>query len=554
MKSDVEISNEVKMRKITDVAADLGIKEDDLELYGKYKAKVLKSALNSKDHNGKVILVTAITPTKAGEGKTTVSIGLAEGMRKLGINVSLALREPSLGPVMGLKGGATGGGYAQVVPMDAINLHFTGDLHAITLANNLIASAIDNEIYYGNKLNIDPERVTFTRCLDLNDRTLREVRVGMGSRFNGVERPDAFKITVASEIMAVFCLANSLNDLKNRLDNILIGYTYDDKELHVRDLGITGALLIVLKEAFNPNIVQTLEGGPAFIHGGPFANIAHGCNSIMATTYARHFSDYVVTEAGFGADLGAEKFLDIKARVSGIHPSVVVLVATVRALKMHGGVALEDLGKENIEKMLEGTDNLLKHIDTIKQFNLPYVVAINHFFKDTEGEIKALEKFLEDGGHPYALAQEFMYGGDGTLDLAKLVLMTIDNSKSELKYLYEREDSIKEKIEKIAKKAYGALGVKYSEKAEELIKEYEKRGYNNLLICMAKTQNSITDDAKLLNAPKDFYINVKNLSLSLGAGFRVVYTGKIITMPGLPEDPASKHMGLDENEMPYGIF
>ncbi|MCR5741418.1 MAG: formate--tetrahydrofolate ligase [Gammaproteobacteria bacterium] len=554
MKSDIEISNEYIKRRIEDVASELNIDKDDLELYGKYKAKLNESVLKSKDHKAKLVLVTAITPTKAGEGKTTVSIGLAEGLRKLNKNVCLALREPSLGPVMGLKGGATGGGYAQVVPMDEINLHFTGDLHAITAANNLISSVIDNEIYYGNKLNLDPERIVFTRCLDINDRSLREVRVGMGSRFNGVERPDKFKITVASEIMAVFCLANSLKDLENRLNGILIGYTYDDKEVYVKDLYITGALLVLLKEAFKPNIVQTVEGGPALIHGGPFANIAHGCNSVMATNYARHLSDYVVTEAGFGADLGCEKFLDIKARVSGNVPSVVVIVATIRALKMHGGVALEDLGVENVDKMLEGILNLERHINTVKTFNLPYIVAINHFFKDTENETKALEDYLEKHNHPYALAKEFEFGGDGMIDLANKVLEIVDNSKPDLKYLYEESDSIKDKIFKISSKAYGAKGVKYSDKALAKIEEYEKKGYNKLLICMAKTQNSVTDDAKLLNAPTDFLINVRDLSLSLGAGFIVVYTGKIITMPGLPEEPASKKMGIDENGEAFGIF
>ena len=554
MKSDIEISNEATFRRISEVASDLGIKEDDLELYGKYKAKINKEALSLPNHNGKVVLVTAITPTKAGEGKTTVSIGLAEGLKKLGVNVCLALREPSLGPVMGLKGGATGGGYAQVVPMDDINLHFTGDLHAIEAANNLISSNIDNEIYYGNKLNLDPERVVFTRCMDINDRSLRMVRVGCGSKFNGVERPDQFKITVASEIMAVFCLSKDLKDLENRLNRILIGYTYDEKEVYVKDLGITGALMVLLKDAFKPNLVQTLEGGPAIIHGGPFANIAHGCNSVMATNYARHFSDIVVTEAGFGADLGCEKFLDIKARVADIKPSVVVLVATIRALKMHGGVELEKLTEENVDAMLKGCENLERHITTLKNFNMNYVVAINHFYKDTPNEINALSEYLKKNGHPYAQAREFMEGGEGMKDIAKVVLDVVNNNNKELHYLYEREDSIKDKILSIVTKAYGGGSVEYSDLALKKIEEYTKKGYDKLLVCMAKTQNSVTDDAKVLNAPKGFTVHVRDLSLSLGAGFIVVYTGKIITMPGLPEDPASKHMGLDEEGIPYGIF
>ena len=554
MKSDIEISNETTFRRIEDVASDLLIDKENLELYGKYKAKVNKEALVSKDHEGKVILVTAITPTKAGEGKTTVSIGLAEGMRKLGYNVCLALREPSLGPVMGLKGGATGGGYAQVVPMDDINLHFTGDLHAITAANNLISSNIDNEIYYGNKLNIDPERVVFARCMDINDRSLRSVRVGCGSKFNGVERPDSFKITVASEIMAIFCLSKSLDDLRERLDRVLVAYRYDGSEVYVKDLGITGALMVLLKDAFKPNLVQTIEGGPAFIHGGPFANIAHGCNSVMATSYARHFSDYVVTEAGFGADLGAEKFLDIKCRVLGIKPSVVVLVATIRALKMHGGVELENLKEENVDAMLKGCENLERHIETLKNFNMRYIVAINKFYADTSNEIEALEHYLTEKGHAYSLSEEFEKGGEGTLDLARKVKEDCDLPPRDLHYLYSKDAPIKEKIEAVVKNAYGGSMVEYSPEATRKIEEYTQKGYDKLLICMAKTQNSVTDDSKVLNAPKGFTVHVKDVSLSLGAGFIVVYTGKIITMPGLPEVPASKGMGIDDEGEPYGIF
>ncbi len=554
MKTDIEIAQEIAKRNIKDVAAELTLKEEDLELYGSYKAKINPSALNRNDHNGKVILVTAITPTKAGEGKTTISIGLAQSMRKLGIDVCLALREPSLGPVMGLKGGATGGGYSQVLPMEDINFHFTGDMHALTSANNLVSAVIDNELYYDNKLNIDPEKIVWNRCLDVNDRSLRAVTIGQGSKFNGVERKDSFSITVATELMAIFCLAKDFSDLGKRLDSALIAYTYDDKPLYVKDLNITGALMLLLKEAFKPNLVQTTEGGPAIIHGGPFANIAHGCNSIMATTYARHLADYVVTEAGFGADLGAEKFLDIKSRIAEIKPSCVVLVATIRALKMHGGIALEELGKENVEGMLKGVENLERHIETIQNFGLNYVIAINKFFKDTDQEINALLAYCKEKGHPVKVADIFEKGGEGGKDLALLVLQKSAEEPKEVKYLYNVTDSIKDKILSISQKAYGASVVEYSETANKKIEEYEKEGYGKLLICMAKTQNSVTDDSKILNAPKGFIIHVKNVSLSLGAGFIVVYTGKILTMPGLPEDPAAKHMGIDEKGNSYGIF
>ena len=555
MKTDLDIQKEIKLRKIADVGAELGLSEDDFDLYGKYKAKLNDSIMSKEDKNGDVILVTAITPTKAGEGKTTVSIGLAEALRKIGKNVCLALREPSLGPVMGLKGGATGGGYSQVLPMDEINFHFTGDFHALTSANNLISACIDNEIYFNSPLNIDPERVVWKRCLDVNDRTLRNITIGQGSKINGVERKDSFCITVASEIMAVFCLANDFKDLENRLNNILVAYTKDGKEVHLKELNITGALLLLLKDAFKPNLVQTCEGGPAIVHGGPFANIAHGCNSIMATKYARRLADYVVTEGGFGADLGCEKFLDIKARVSGIDPKCVVLVATIRALKMHGGVEKENLNLENVDAMMKGLDNLERHIETIKNFNKPFVVAINRFYSDTDSEVKALEKYLESKSYPYSLATIHTDGGNGGIDLANTVLNVIKTQGDmKLKYLYEREDSLITKIEKVSKKAYGATSVEISDKAKEKLDLYEKEGYSNLLICMAKTQNSVTDDAKVLGAPKDFAIHVKDVSLSLGAGFVVVYTGKIITMPGLPEDPVAKHMGIADDGYPYGIM
>lgn len=555
MNSDIKIAQETKLRDIKDVKNDLGLLDDDVILYGNDKLKIKESALKHKKHNSKLILVTAITPTKAGEGKTTLSIGLAEALKRRNVNVCLALREPSLGPVMGLKGGATGGGYAQVLPMESINLHFTGDFHAITSANNLVSAVIDNEIYYNSSLNIDPDRVVWKRCLDVNDRSLREVKVGMGSKFNGVERDENFRITVATEMMAIFCLAKDFKDLEERLNRAVIAYDKDGNEVYLKQLNITGSLLLLLKDAFKPNLVQTVEGGPAIIHGGPFANIAHGCNSIIATKYAMHLSDVVVTEAGFGADLGLEKFLDIKARTSGIEPDIVCLVATIRALKMHGGVEQNDLTHENVEAMLKGIDNLNRHIETIKNFNKRYIVAINRFASDTDNEVLALENYLKNNNHPYSLATVFSDGGLGGLDLAdKVIDMLKVDDKPSLKYLYDVNDTIQSKILNICQKAYGAKDVEYSQKALIKIEELEKKGYDKLLICMAKTQNSVTDNKDLLNAPKDFTIHVKDISLSLGAGFIVVYTGKIITMPGLPEDPACKHMGIDDNNESYGIF
>ncbi|MBP5342674.1 formate--tetrahydrofolate ligase [bacterium] len=555
MKTDLQVQQETKLRKIAEILSELGLSEEDYDLYGKYKAKLNESVMNKENKNGDVVLVTAITPTKAGEGKTTVSIGLAQGLRKLKKDVCLALREPSLGPVMGLKGGATGGGYSQVLPMDEINFHFTGDFHALTSANNLISAVIDNEIYFNSPLNIDPERVVWKRCLDVNDRTLRDITIGQGSKINGVERKDSFSITVASEIMAVFCLANDFKDLENRLNNILVAYTKDGKEVRLKELNITGALLLLLKDAFKPNLVQTVEGGPAIVHGGPFANIAHGCNSIMATKYAMRLSKIVVTEGGFGADLGCEKFLDIKARVSGIDPKCVVLVATIRALKMHGGVLVENLKEENVDALIKGLDNLERHVETIKNFNKPFVIAINKFDTDTRKEIKALEDYLDSKNYPYSLASIHTDGGNGGINLANKVLEVMEKNKDmKLRYLYEIEDDLITKIKKVSNKAYGAKDVEFSDKAKEKLELYKKMGYSNLLVCMAKTQNSVTDDAKVLGAPKDFVIHVKDVSLSLGAGFLVVYTGKIITMPGLPIDPVAKHMGIDENGLPYGIM
>ena len=551
--TDLDVEKSITLKNIKEIAKELDLLEDDLDLYGKYKAKLNDSILDKKDHNGDVILVTAITPTKAGEGKTTVSIGLAQALKKLNKNVCLALREPSLGPVMGLKGGATGGGYSQVHPMVDINFHFTGDMHALTTANNLISAVIDNEIYFESDLNLDPERIVFRRCLDVNDRTLRNVKVGMGPKINGIERDDEFRITVASELMAVLCLSKDLADLENRLNNILIGYNKSGEEVYLKSLGITGALLITLKDALKPNLVQTTEGVPAIIHGGPFANIAHGCNSIRATRFAKHLADIVVTEAGFGADLGMEKFLDIKSRITGIDPKCIVLIATIRALKMHGGVELENLNNENIDAMIKGCQNLERHINTIKTFNKKFVIAINRFYTDTDNEIKALEEYLEAKGYKYALTEIYSKGGEGGIKLAKEVLSIIDNN-DKLKYLYEREDTLKDKIIKIATKAYGARSVIFSDTALSKLDYYQNNGFGDRLVCMAKTQNSVTDNPKLLNAPTDFDVTVRDITLSNGAGFIVAYTGKIITMPGLPIVPQAKKMGLDKDGKPYGVM
>ncbi len=551
--TDLDVEKSITLKNIKVVAKELDLNEDDLDLYGKYKAKLNDSILEKPDHNGDVVLVTAITPTKAGEGKTTVSIGLAQALKKLNKNVCLVLREPSLGPVMGLKGGATGGGYSQVHPMVDINFHFTGDMHALTTANNLISAVIDNEIYFGSELNLDPERIVFRRCLDVNDRTLRNVKVGMGPKTNGVERDDEFRITVASELMAVLCLSKDLADLENRLNNILIGYNKNGKEVYLKSLGITGALLITLKDALKPNLVQTTEGVPAIIHGGPFANIAHGCNSIRATRFAKHLADIVVTEAGFGADLGMEKFLDIKARITGFDPKCIVLIATIRALKMHGGVELEKLNEENIDAMIEGCKNLERHINTIKTFNKKFVVAINRFYTDTDNEIKALEEYLSNRGYKFALTEIYSKGGNGGIKLAEEVLSLLNND-DKLKYLYETSDTLKDKIIKIATKAYGARSVIFSDTALSKLEYYQNNGFGDRLVCMAKTQNSVTDNAKLLNAPTDFDITVRDITLSNGAGFIVAYTGKIITMPGLPAVPQAKKMGLDKDGLPYGVM
>ncbi len=554
-KTDLEIAQEATLLKIDKVAAKVGIHEDDLEYYGKYKAKLSLDLLkrNQDKPDGKLVLVTAINPTKAGEGKSTTTVGLGDGLNRLGKKTVIALREPSLGPVFGLKGGAAGGGYAQVVPMEDLNLHFTGDMHAITTANNLISACIDNHIHQGNELNLDIERITWKRCLDMNDRTLRQIEIGLGPKANGVERKDGFNITVASEVMAVLCLSSSLMDLKKRLSEMLIGYNMDGQPVFVKDLKIEGALAMIMKDAIKPNLVQTLENNPAIVHGGPFANIAHGCNSILATKLALKLGDYVITEAGFGADLGAEKFLDIKCRFGGLRPSAVVIVATIRALKQHGGMAFEDLKTENVTAMLEGCANLAKHIDTVKQFGLPYVVAINEFASDTQAEVEALQNWCRTQGHPMSLSQVWAKGGEGALDLAAQVVELCEQANSYAP-LYEVEASIEEKIDTIARKVYGAEGVDFSEEAQKQIQIYNELGWNQMPICMAKCPTSLTDDAKVYGAPKGFRITVRELRPSIGAGFIVALTGNVMTMPGLPKHPAALDMDIDEDGHIKGLF
>lgn len=554
-KTDLEIAQEAKLLKIDKVAEKIGIEEDDLEYYGKYKAKLnldlLKKNQDKKD--GKLILVTAINPTKAGEGKSTTTVGLGDGLNRLGKKTVIALREPSLGPVFGLKGGAAGGGYAQVVPMEDLNLHFTGDMHAITTANNLISACIDNHIHQGNELNLDIERITWKRCLDMNDRTLRHITIGQGPKANGVERVDGFNITVASEVMAVLCLSTSLMDLKERLGNMLVAFNSKKEPIYVKDLGIEGALAMVMKDAIKPNMVQTLEHNPVLIHGGPFANIAHGCNSILATRTCLKLADYTVTEAGFGADLGAEKFLDIKCRFGGLKPNAVVIVATIRALKQHGNVAYEDLKDENVEAMLTGCENLAKHIDTVKQFGLPYIVAINEFASDTPAEVEALQNWCKEHQHPMSLSQVWAKGGEGALDLANQ-LVELCAEENSYAPLYDVEQSIEEKITAIATRVYGAEEVAFTEEAKEQIALYTSLGWDKMPICMAKTQMSLSDDAKVYGAPKNFTITVRELRPSLGAGFLVALTGKILTMPGLPKMPAANNMDIDEKGHIEGLF
>jgi formate--tetrahydrofolate ligase len=553
---DLKIAQAAKMERIVDIASKLGLQEEEIELYGNYKAKISLDVMNKlKDkENGKVILVTAINPTPAGEGKSTTTVGLGQAFNKIGENAIIALREPSFGPVMGVKGGAAGGGYSQVVPMEDLNLHFTGDIHAITTANNAVSAIIDNHIHQGNALNIDPRRISWKRCLDMNDRALRNVVVGLGGVGNSLPREDGFNISVASEIMAVLCLASDLEDLKERVKRIVIGYTYKRIPITIGDLEVEGAVALILKDAIKPNLVQTLENTPALIHGGPFANIAHGCNSIIATNMARKLADYVITEAGFGADLGAEKFLNIKTHQAGFTPSAVIIVATVRALKMHGGVNKKELGPENVEALLKGVSNLESHIDTVKEFGLPYVVAINSFVSDTDKETKALEDYLQVNNHPYSLSEVWEKGGEGAVDLAHKVIKEINEKENNFKRLYEQEDTLAEKIEKIAKKVYGADGVEFSSKARIQLRTFKRHGWDNLSICMAKTQYSLSDNPKLLGRPKGFTVTIRELRPSIGAGFIVALTGDVMTMPGLPKKPAALNMDITAEGEAKGLF
>lgn len=555
MKSDVEIAQEATMKPIVKVAEELNIAEEELELYGKYKAKVsLKSWEKIKNRpDGKLILVTAINPTPAGEGKTTTTVGLGDAIRKLNKKVVIALREPSLGPCFGVKGGAAGGGYAQVVPMEDINLHFTGDFHAITSAHNLLAAVIDNHIHQGNELNIDPRKITWRRVVDLNDRALRSIICGLGGTANGVPRETGFDITVASEMMAILCLAKDLDDMKERIGKIIVGYTYDGTPIKASDLNVTGALTLLFKDAIKPNLVQTLENTPAFVHGGPFANIAHGCNSVMATKFALKLADVVVTEAGFGADLGAEKFLNIKCRFAGFKPDAVVVVATVRALKMHGGMAKNELTAENMTALADGLANLTKHIDNMHKFGLPTVVAINAFPTDNEKELLFVKEKCEAMGAEVAVSKVWEQGGTGGIVLAEKVLEA-SNKKSNFNYIYDEKDEIKVKIKKIAQEIYGATDVTYTVAAEKTITELTALGFTDTPICMAKTQYSLSDDMAKLGCPKDFNITVRELRIAAGAGFIVAITGNILTMPGLPKVPAAERMDITNEGKIVGLF
>ena len=555
MLSDIEIAQKAKCLPIKEIAKSLSIEEDDLELYGKYKAKLPLSLVDkySDRPDGKLILVTAINPTPAGEGKTTVTVGLGEAMSKIGKNAVIALREPSMGPVFGIKGGAAGGGYAQVIPMEDINLHFTGDMHAITAANNLLCAIIDNHIQQGNELSIDPRRILFKRCLDMNDRALRNIINSLGGKLNGVPREDHFCITVASEVMAVLCLASDIFDLKKRLGNILVAYTYDGQPVYCRDIKANGAMTVLLKEAIKPNLVQTLENTPAIMHGGPFANIAHGCNSVRATKTALKLADYTITEAGFGSDLGAEKFLDIKCRFAGITPSCIVLVSTVRSMKYNGGVAKDELKEENLEALKKGSVNLGAHIDNLKKFGVPVVVAINHFYADTQAEIDYIEQFCKEKGADFAVTKCFAEGGEGGTQLAQKVVDACEKENN-FHYLYDLDMPVYEKIETIAKEIYGADGVDYTKEAKAAIDEFVKLGADKMPVCMAKTQYSLSDNPKLLGRPEGFRITVSSASLSNGAGFIVCQTGSIMTMPGLSKSPAAYRIDIDENGNTVGLF
>lgn len=550
MLTDLEIAQNAKMLRVEEIAKKLGLTDDEIEMYGKYKAKI--DFNRNLEKNAKVILVTAINPTPAGEGKSTTTIGLGDALQQLGKKTVIALREPSLGPVFGIKGGAAGGGYAQAVPMEDLNLHFTGDLHAITCANNLISAVLDNHIYQGNELGIDSTKVVWKRALDMNDRALRNIVIGLGG--NGTVREDHFDITVASEIMAILCLATNLDDLKERIGKIVVAYNFKNEPVTVSDLKCVGAVAMVLKDAIKPNLIQTLEHTPVLVHGGPFANIAHGCNSIIATNLARELGEYVVTEAGFGADLGAEKFFNIKSRMAGITPNAVVVVATIRALKMHGGVLKENLGVENVDALIKGTENLAKHIENVKSFNLPYVVAINKFATDTKDEIEALEKWCVDNNHPMSLSDVWANGGKGAIDLANKVIAEIEKCPNpDFKFTYDLNESIEDKIRKIAKTIYGASDVVFEQKALKQIEQFKKYGWDKLAICMAKTPNSLTDNPKIIGRPTGFKITVREFKPSIGAGFIVALTGAVMTMPGLPKKPSAMNMDVIDGKI-IGLF
>ena len=556
MKSDIEIAQQAELLKITEVADKLGITEDDLELYGKYKAKLSEEFLSKSGSNkqGKLILVTAINPTPAGEGKTTTTVGLGQAFGKLGKKAVIALREPSLGPCFGIKGGAAGGGYAQVVPMEELNLHFTGDFHAITSANNLLAALIDNHIQQGNRLNIDTRSIVWKRCLDMNDRALRNIVIGLGAKADGFVREDHFVITVASEIMAILCLAENMKDLKDRLARIVVAYDLAGKTVTADQIGAVGAMAALLKDAIKPNLIQTLEHTPALVHGGPFANIAHGCNSVRATKAALNMADYCITEAGFGADLGAEKFFDIKCRQTGLKPDAVVLVATVRALKYNGGVAKDDLSTENLEALKKGIVNLEKHIENIQKYNVPIVVTLNSFVSDTPAEISFIENFCKERGCEFALSEVWAKGGEGGIALAEKVLDTLENKKSEFKLLYPDEMPLKEKVETVAKEIYGAATVTFAPAALKQLDKLTELGFGSLPVCMAKNQYSLSDDPTLLGRPEGFDLSVREVYVSAGAGFVVVLTGAVMTMPGLPKNPAAYNIDVDENGMITGLF
>ena len=552
--TDLEIVQANKMDKIKEVAKKAGIAEDYLECYGDYKAKLSESFQEeiANNESGKLILVTAINPTKAGEGKTTTTVGLIDGMAKIGKKVFGALREPSLGPVFGLKGGATGGGYAQVVPMEEINLHFTGDMHAITTANNLISAALDNHIFHGNELNINPDNVLWKRCLDMNDRALRIITVAQGDK-NGVTRTDGFNITVASEIMAILCLSNDINDFQQRVEKCIVAFDFEGNPITVKELNVAGAVAVVMKDAIKPNLVQTLEHTPVLIHGGPFANIAHGCNSVIATKTAMKIADYTVTEAGFGADLGCEKFMDIKCRMAEIKPDAVVLVVTIRALKLHGEVEQNQLTQENVAAVEKGFENVVKHVETLDSFGVPYVIALNHFYLDTDKEVGKVIELCNQHGYPVSMAKGWEKGGEGMIELAEKVVKLCDE-QNHFNFIYDVDDTIEQKVEKIVKTVYGGKEVVYTEKAQEQLKRFRELGWDKMPVCMAKTPNSLTDNAKIVGRPRDFIVTVKELRISAGAGFVVILTGSIMTMPGLPKKPAAENIGIDEKGKTYGLF